>query len=360
LLADQLPDFPWDLLQPAAKLAANHPAGLIDLSVGTPVDSVAPEIQAAAAAALDAHAYPLTAGTSELIAAQKTWLTKVAAADATALGTIPTIGSKEAVALLPFLVGLSRNSKIAIPKLAYPTYAVGALAVGATVVLADKPAELTESVDFVWLNSPSNPTGNVLSKSELMSWIKYSRDTDTIVASDECYLTLGWDETPISILNTELTGGNYRNLIALHSLSKRSSLAGYRAAAISGDKEIVNSLLQVRKHLGLITPTPSQAAATAAWLDDAHALNQREVYQNRRTLMQQSFRSAGFEISHSAAGLYLWLTRDEDCWTSVNWLAERGVLVAPGIFYGEAGRKFIRAAMTETDAKINQLRDRLM
>lgn len=360
MLADHLPDFPWDLLQPAAKLAANHPAGLIDLSVGTPVDAVAPEIQAAAAAALDAHAYPLTAGTTALIAAQQTWLAKIAHADVTALGTIPTIGSKEAVALLPLLLGLTGNSKVAIPKLAYPTYAVGAQAVGATVVLADTPAELTESVDFVWLNSPSNPTGNVLTKAELMSWIEFARDTDTVVASDECYLTLGWDESPISILNTQLTGGNYRNLVALHSLSKRSSLAGYRAAAISGDKEIVSALLQARKHLGLITPTPSQAAATAAWLDEAHALKQREVYQNRRKVMQQAFRSAGFEISHSAAGLYLWLTRDEDCWTSVNWLAERGVLVAPGIFYGEAGAKFVRAAMTETDAKINQLRDRLM
>ena len=360
MLADQLPDFPWDLLQPAAKLAADHPAGLIDLSVGTPVDPVAPEIQAAASAALDAHAYPLTAGTNELISAQKTWLTNIAGADANKLATIPTIGSKEAVALLPLLLGLSAGSKVAIPTLAYPTYAVGAQAIGAEVVLADNPDQLNDAVDLVWLNSPSNPTGKVLTKSELVSWIEYAQDSNTPVASDECYLTLGWDEAPISILDTELTGGNYQNLIALHSLSKRSSLAGYRAAAISGDSKIIASLLQARKHLGLITPTPSQAAATAAWLDEAHAQQQRAVYQNRRSIMQQAFTAAGFEISHSGAGLYLWLTRNEDCWASVNWLAERGVLVAPGVFYGAAGAKFIRAAMTETDEKINQLVNRLM
>lgn len=360
MLADQLPDFPWDLLQPASKLAATHPSGLIDLSVGTPVDSVASEIQAAAAKALDAHAYPLTAGTAELISAQQTWLTKIAKANSENIGTIPTIGSKEAVALLPLLLGLNSSSKVAIPTLAYPTYAVGAQAVGASVILADTPEQLTEKVDLVWLNSPSNPTGKVLTETQLQNWINFARDTNTVVASDECYLTLGWDQIPISILNTKLTNGNYQNLIALHSLSKRSSLAGYRAAAISGDKRIVSSLLQARKHLGLITPTPSQAAATAAWLDEAHAAAQREVYQNRRIVMQKAFTSAGFKISESAAGLYLWLTRDQDCWESVNWLAQRGVLVAPGIFYGVAGEKFVRAAMTETDEKINQLSSRLM
>lgn len=360
MLADQLPDFPWDLLRAAAKLAAAHPAGLIDLSVGTPVDSVATEIQSAAAAALDAHSYPLTAGTSQLVAAQKTWLTNIAQADATNLASIPTIGSKEAVALLPLLLGLTKGATLAIPTLAYPTYAVGAQAVGANVVLADLPNQLTDSVDLVWLNSPSNPTGSVLTEAELKSWIEFARDTKTIVASDECYLTLGWDVKPVSILNHQLNDGNYEYLIALHSLSKRSSLAGYRAAAISGDQKLVSGILQARKHLGLITPTPSQAAATAAWLDEAHAKAQRTVYENRRKVMQQAFTAAGFEIVSSAAGLYLWLTRSEDCWQSVNWLAERGVLVAPGIFYGDAGAEFVRAAMTETDEKINQLAPRLM
>jgi succinyldiaminopimelate transaminase len=360
LLADKLPDFPWDLLQPAAKLASSHPAGLIDLSVGTPVDPVAPAIQAAAAAALDAHAYPLTAGTSALIAAQQSWLSDIAKADAKNLATIPTIGSKEAVALLPMLLGLDSSSSVAIPALAYPTYAVGAQAVGAKVVLADTAAELTQAVDLVWLNSPSNPTGNVLTAAELKAWITYARDTNTIVASDECYLTLGWDTQPISILDMKLTAGDYKNLIALHSLSKRSSLAGYRAAMISGDKKLVAAILLARKHLGLITPTPSQAAAAAAWLDEAGAQSQKQVYLNRRAVMQQAFVAAGFKISASAAGLYLWLTRDEDCWSSVNWLAERGVLVAPGVFYGAAGENYIRAAMTETDAKINQLASRLM
>jgi succinyldiaminopimelate transaminase len=360
LLANQLPDVPWDLLQPAAELAAAHPDGKIDLSIGTPVDSVDKLIQSAAQAALDAPGYPLTAGSKELVVAQQTWLTRITKADITQLATIPSVGSKEAVALLPFLLGLSKSSTVAIPSLAYPSYAVGAQAVSANVVLADSPDQLDQDVDLVWLNSPANPSGKVLTKNELTSWIDYSRDTKTLIASDECYLTLGWEQEPISILNTELTAGNYTNLIALHSLSKRSSLAGYRAAAISGDKKVISALLQARKHLGLLMPTPSQAAATAAWLDEEHAMRQREIYTRRRKVMQQAFTSAGFKIEESGAGLYLWLTRGEDCWRSVNWLAERGVLVAPGSFYGVAGERFVRAALTEKDEKIAKLANRLM
>ncbi|MBM3690456.1 MAG: succinyldiaminopimelate transaminase [Actinobacteria bacterium] len=360
MLASNLPDVPWDLLQPAADLAAAHPDGKIDLSIGTPVDSVAQVIQSAAAAALNAPGYPLTAGSKELVCAQETWLAKVAGADVSQLSTIPSVGSKEAVALLPFLLGLDASSTVAIPTLAYPSYAVGAQAVKAKVVLADLPNQLAEKVDLVWLNSPANPSGKVLTKSELTSWIEFSRDTNTLIASDECYLTLGWEVKPTSILTTELTNGRYQNLIALHSLSKRSSLAGYRAAAISGDKTIIAALLQARKHLGLLMPTPSQAAATAAWLDEGHALAQREVYLQRRQVMQNAFTSAGFRIEESGAGLYLWLTRDEDCWQSVNWLAERGVLVAPGSFYGTAGNSFIRAALTETDERIAKLANRLV
>ena len=357
MLADQLPDFPWDLLQPAAKLAANHPAGLIDLSVGTPVDAVAPEIQAAAAAALDAHAYPLTAGTAALIAAQQTWLAKIANADATALGTIPTIGSKEAVALLPLLLGLTSNSKVAIPKLAYPTYAVGAQAVGATVVLADTPAELTESVDFVWLNSPSNPTGRVHSDVEIEAVINWSRKYGVLVASDECYLPFPDGKSGKSLLS--LNQGDNTGFIALHSLSKRSNLAGYRAAFAIGDRLIIKRLLEIRKHVGLMVPLPVQRAMTVALQDEGHVRTQAERYRSRRRVLSQVLREAKFDIEHSESGLYIWCTRGERGWDSVAWFADLGIIVTPGSFYGESGTNHVRIALTATDAQIEEAASRI-
>lgn len=366
MLSDRLPDFPWDLLEPIAKIARSHPAGLIDLSVGTPVDSVAEVITKAASLNLDAHAYGLSAGSKGLIEAQTNWLIKTTGVVEGNFNTIASIGSKEAVSLMPLLLGLGSNSVVVIPEIAYPTYEVGAKVVQAEVIRADHPDLVSaKKVDLVWLNSPGNPTGAIADIETLKAWIMFARKHNAVVVCDECYLTLDWEasasgQPPVSILDKRINNGDLSNILALHSLSKRSSMAGYRAAAISGSKPLIEKILLARKHLGLISSSVTQAASVAAWGDEDHAETQKQIYAKRRATMQAAFLSAGFEIKESSAGLYLWMTRNEDGWESAAWLAQFGILVAPGSFYGPKGKNFIRAALTETDERINQISERLM
>ena len=204
----------------------------------------------------------------------------------------------------------------------------------------------------MWVNSPSNPTGKVLPVEHLAKVVAWARERDAIVVSDECYLELAWDATPVSILDERVCGGSFDNLLAVHSLSKRSNLAGYRAGLVLGDGRITASLLEARKHLGLMVPGPVQAAATAALQDDLHVAEQRHRYARRRDHLLSALLDAGFTIEHSEAGLYLWASRGESCWDTVAWLAERGILVAPGEFYGAAGASHVRVALTATDERI--------
>ncbi|MFZ1179857.1 MAG: aminotransferase class I/II-fold pyridoxal phosphate-dependent enzyme, partial [Mycobacterium sp.] len=170
--------------------------------------------------------------------------------------------------------------------------------------------------------------------------------------SDECYLGLGWDAQPLSILHPSVCDGDHTGLLAIHSLSKSSSLAGYRAGFVAGDRDLVAELLAVRKHAGMMVPTPVQAAMVVALDDDAHEQLQRERYERRRAALLPALRSAGFAVDYSEAGLYLWATRDEPCRDSVTWLATRGILVAPGDFYGPGGAQHVRTALTATDERI--------
>ena len=249
---------------------------------------------------------------------------------------------------------------VVIPEIAYPTYEVGALMAGATVVRADGLTALgPERPAMIWLNSPSNPTGRVLSTEHLAKVVKWARARGTVVVSDECYIDLGWDSTPVSILHREVCGGNFTGLLAVHSLSKRSNMAGYRAGFISGDPALVGSLLALRRHLGLIVPAPIQAAAAAALDDDGHVMAQRARYGERRLKLMEAFDDAGFTVGNSEAGLYLWCTRGEPAMTSVQWLAQRGILTAPGTFYGPGGAQHIRVALTATDERIDSAVARL-
>ncbi|MEO3743756.1 succinyldiaminopimelate transaminase [Plantactinospora sp. B5E13] len=356
-----MPDFPWDLLEPAKALAGRHPDGIVDLSVGTPVDPVPELIRAALAAASDTPGYPLTAGSPALRAALTGWVARACGADPETVGVLPTIGSKELVAWLPTLLGIGPGDVVVIPRVCYPTYEVGARLAGAEVVRADSLTALGPDprVRLIWVNSPSNPTGRVLPPAHLRKIVEWARERDVVVASDECYLSLGWEESPTSVLSAEVAGGDYTNLLAVHSLSKRSNLAGYRAGFVAGDRDLVGELLAVRKHAGMILPAPVQAAMVAALGDEEHVAEQRVRYATRRAVLRGALTKAGFELAHSEAGLYLWATRDEDCWTTVNWLAERGILVAPGDFYGPAGNRHVRVALTATDERVAAAADRL-
>lgn len=357
--ARSLPDFPWDKLVPFGQRARAHPGGLVDLSVGTPVDPTPLLAQQALANAADAPGYPLTMGTQAVRTAAAGWLTRrLGAAEGTAV--LPTVGSKELVALLPSLLGLGAGDIVALPELAYPTYAVGALIAGATPLATDSLTAIGPArVRMIWVNSPSNPTGRVLPAGHLKKIVDWGRERDVLVVSDECYTEFGWDAEPVSMLHPDVCGGSHDGLLTVHSLSKRSNLAGYRAGFVAGDEAVVKQLLEIRKHAGLIVPAPVQAAMVACLDDDTHVAEQRKRYAARRETVRAALQTAGFRIENSEAGLYLWATRDEDCWTTVGALADVGVLVAPGEFYGTAGARYVRVALTATDERIEQMPERL-
>ncbi|MGQ0632291.1 MAG: succinyldiaminopimelate transaminase [Sporichthyaceae bacterium] len=352
-----LPDFPWDRLTPVKDraIAAAGADGLVDLSVGTPVDPSPALIQAALSAASDAPGYPLTAGTPALRTAIATFLaSRFGARDLTPEATLPLIGSKEFVAWLPTLLGLGIGDDVVHPELAYPTYDVGARLAGARPLPCEDPDSLAEParVRLVWINSPANPSGRVLDPDRLRGWVSWSREHGVPLVSDECYAEFGWDTDPVSVLHPDICGGSHSGLLAVHSMSKRSNLAGYRGAFVAGDAGLVQTLLEVRKHAGMIVPAPVQAAMIAALSDGAHVAEQRERYRARRAVLGSALAGAGLRIEHSEAGLYLWVTRDEDCWSTAAALADRGILVAPGDFYGVAGARHVRVALTATDERI--------
>ncbi|MDF5755442.1 succinyldiaminopimelate transaminase [Spongiactinospora sp. TRM90649] len=355
-----LPDFPWDRLAPYKEQAAAHPGGLVDLSVGTPVDPVPGVVREALAAASDSPGYPLTYGTARLREAAAGWLRRNHQVVVDPAAVLPTIGSKELVAWLPTLLGVRAGQRVVFPELAYPTYDVGARLAGAEPFATDGLLALgPEPVPLVWVNSPSNPTGRVLPAEHLRKVVSWARERGAVVASDECYIELGWEDRPVSILHPDVCGGSHEGLLAVHSLSKRSNLAGYRAAFVAGDPALVKRLLEVRKHAGMIVPQPVQAAMTAALDDDAHVAEQRERYAARRAALRPVLDAAGWEIEHSEAGLYLWAGNGENCWDQVGELASRGILVAPGDFYGPTGSRHIRVAITATDERIDAAVSRL-
>ncbi|PPK98813.1 succinyldiaminopimelate transaminase [Kineococcus xinjiangensis] len=331
--------------------------------MGTPVDPTPEVVAEALRAASDAPGYPQTWGTPELRTAVAAWFARrrgVPGLDPD--GVLPTVGSKELVAWLPTLLGLGPGDLVAHPRIAYPTYDVGARLAGARPVVVDSVDDLERAaaegpVRLLWLNSPSNPTGRVLDVAEMAALVTAARSHGAVVASDECYAELSWagaaEPSPVpSVLDPRVSGGDLDGLLAVYSLSKQSNLAGYRAAFAAGDPVLVRELLQVRKHAGMIVPAPVQAALTAALADDAHVSAQRERYRSRRAVLLEALGRAGFRIDDSAAGLYLWATRDEASAESVAWFAERGVLVAPGSFYGPAGARHVRMALTATDERV--------
>ncbi|WP_313817797.1 succinyldiaminopimelate transaminase [Citricoccus sp.] len=399
-----LPEYPWESLAPYRATAAAHPGGIADLSIGTPVDSTPALVQDALAAAADAHGYPTTQGTAELREAVVAWFARrrgVPGLDPQAV--IPTVGSKEFIAWLPLLLGLGPGDVVVRPSVAYPTYDIGALLVGATAVAADSLEELDAAtrarVRLVWTNSPANPTGKVASVEELRAVVAQAREVGAVVAGDECYAELGWGTwdrgdgvgredrvgggnqqdgltaTVPCILSPEVSGGDHTNLLSVYSLSKQSNLAGYRAAFAAGDAALVSTLVNSRKHAGMIVPMPVQAAMTAALGDDAHVQEQKDRYRARRALLKDALEAAGLVVDHSEAGLYLWTrdgrrTRDglgavtgapteQDSWNLVGELAESGILVGPGTFYGSAGNGYVRVALTATDDAVARAADRL-
>lgn len=361
LLSASLPDFPWDTIAGARATAAAHPDGIIDLSVGTPVDPVDPLIRDALSAASGFPGYPTTAGTAELRAA-------AAGALARRYGTVglddgqilPVIGTKEAIAGICSTLRLGSGDGVVIPQVAYPTYEVSAILAGAQALRADESGTAPGAEPaLVFLNSPSNPTGAVMGVAQMRAAVAWARERGAVVVSDECYLGLAWEAQPVSVLDPRVCDGDLTGLIAVHSLSKISNLASYRAGFFAGDADLIAELLTVRKHAGLMVPFPVQAAMTAALTDDRHVQEQEQRYRVRRDVLAPAVVKAGLRIDHSEAGLYLWATRDEDARVTHHWLAQRGILTAPGDFYGPAGATHVRIALTASDEQIAQAARRL-
>jgi succinyldiaminopimelate transaminase len=355
-LSSELPDFPWDSLSGAKQVASSHPDGLVDLSVGTPVDEVAPSIQLALAESAAAPGYPQTVGTPELRRAIVEALAR--RFGVTGVGedaVLPVVGTKEAIAWLPFLLGVMPGQTVVIPELAYPTYEVGARLAGARAVRSDSLLKLgPETPTLVFINSPANPHGKVLGIDHLRKIVEFARERDVVVVSDECYLGLGWSEedAPVSILDPRVSDGDHTNLIAVHSLSKTSNLASYRSGFLVGDRGLIAELLSVRKNAGLMMPGPVQAATVAALEDDGQEILQKERYRKRRELLSAAVETAGLRIDDSDGGLYLWATEGRPCRDTVDRLARLGILVAPGDFYGPGGAEHVRIGLTATDMQI--------
>ena len=239
---------------------------------------------------------------------------------------LPVIGTKEFIAGLPTVLGCGPADTVVYPELAYPTYGIGALLAGARAVAADGLVSLgPERVRLVWVNSPANPTGRVLSASHLAKMAGWARERGAVLASDECYIDLGFGTRAVSVLHPDACGGSHEGLLAVHSLSKRSNLAGYRAGFVTGDPALVSQLLEIRRHAGMMVPAPVQAAMTAALDDDEHAARQQDRYAARRALLRGALEQAGWRIDHSQAGLYLWASHPGyDGWGSVAALAGAG------------------------------------
>lgn len=366
-----LPDYPWEAMAPYLAAAAGHPGGVVNLSIGTPVDPTPALVQEALRRAADAPGYPTVHGTQGLREAISDWFTRRRGADVDPRDIMPTVGSKELVAWLPFLLGLKPGDVVVRPTVAYPTYDIGATFAGAEHIAADDLDELdagTRSrVRLIWVNSPGNPTGSVRDAASLRKIVDQARELGAVVASDECYAELGWDEWDVqqggeavpSILDTRVSGGSPEGLLAVYSLSKQSNLAGYRAAFVAGDSAIMANLVNSRKHAGMIVPYPVQEAMRVAIGDDAHVQAQKDIYRSRRERLIPALKAFGLEIHESKAGLYLWCTACEPTWDTVGRLAERGIVVGPGVFYGDAGNGFIRVALTGADGRIDSAVQRL-
>lgn len=368
--------YPWDTLAPYTARARAHPRGLVDLSIGTPVDPTPTVVRDALAAASDAPGYPTTHGTPALREAVAAWFARRrGVVDLDPDAVLPTVGSKELVGLLPSLLRLGPGDVVVHPETAYPTYDVGARLAGATPLATDDVDAWAgrRDVRLVWVNSPSNPTGRVLDADHLARVVAAAREIGAVVASDECYAELAWaapyaTEGVPSLLDAGVSGGSHEGLLVTYSLSKQSNVAGYRAAFVAGDPRLVADLLATRKHLGMIVPAPVQAAMVAALTDDAHVAAQREVYGRRREVLLASLRGAGLEVDHSEAGLYLWSrpvagpagpAEPADCWRTVSALADLGILVGPGAFYGRAGAGHVRVALTASDERVHEAAARL-
>ena len=348
----RLVEYPWRGLDRFREIASSHPEGLIDLSIGSPIDPTPQPIRDSLSQASNSPGYPRTAGTAELKSAVVDWFARRRGIpNLDSQQVLPTVGSKEFISLLPLFLGLSERDAVVQPSVAYTAYGVGAKLVGCELVSSDDPSEWPGNTKLIWINSPSNPTGSVLTANHLRAAVERARGLGAVVVNDECYAELAWEEpwrsdgVP-SILDPSVIQGDFRSVLAIYSLSKVANLAGYRLGLVAGDPNLISDLLNTRMHAGLMMPGPMQSAMTAALKVDDYLPAVLASYGERRELLSQAFVRAGFQVESSEAGLYLWLRSPYSCWEAIARLAAVGVLVAPGEFYSPAAGNHLRVALT--------------
>jgi succinyldiaminopimelate transaminase len=373
------PPYPYDRLDELKPLADQHDGGLVDLSIGTPVDPPTPAVLAALGGSDTERGYPPSIGTPELREAAVRWCTDRLGVQLDAAGEVAaTIGSKEFVAGLPHWLRLRTPERdtVLFPEISYPSYAMGAELAGcrAVPVPADEHWSIrldaisdadAERALVLWVNTPGNPAGGL---DDLAAAARWGRERGVPVFSDECYAEFTWDGPPRTILtptSAVTTGSGVRaevdGVVAVHSLSKRSNLAGVRVGFYAGDPELVHYLREVRKHAGFMVPGPAQAAAVAALADQVHVAEQRERYRNRLQRLARIVGRFGPEPALPRGGFYLWAAApDGDAWAFTRTLlAEAGILVSPGEFYGSAAADRVRVAAVLTDDALDMVESRL-
>ncbi len=360
------PPYPYDRLDPIKALANEHDGGVIDLSIGTPCDPPPAAVLHALAHSNTERGYPASVGSPAFREAAASWLNRIAGTDLDAANVKATIGSKEVVAGMPHWLKLRRPDldTVLYPAISYPSYAMGARLANCRAVpvpvdadwqidlSAIDPADAARAL-CLWVNTPGNPAGGMDDLEAAAAW---GRANHVPVFSDECYIEFTWDGPPRSILQHGLDG-----VVAVHSLSKRSNLAGARAGFLAGDPDLVHYLGEVRKHAGFLPPGPVQAAAVAAFNDQAHVAEQADRYRHRLELGRKMLATIGIDAPMPKGGFYLWAPApDGDAWALTERLAKQaGMLVSPGEFYGPEGAGHVRVAMVQPDDKLALAASRL-
>ncbi|MGH1489675.1 MAG: pyridoxal phosphate-dependent aminotransferase [Acidimicrobiales bacterium] len=353
------PPYPYDRLDELKAIADAHDGGLVDLSIGTPFDPPPASVIKAMAESNTERTYPPSIGTPAFREAAAGWLNRLVGSDVGPGDIRATIGSKEFVAGLPHWLKLRTPDRdtVLYPAIAYPSYEMGATLAGCRAVpvpvtkewqidlSAIDPADAARAL-CLWVNTPGNPAGGL---DDLAAAYRWGQDNDVLVVSDECYAAFTWSGEPQSIVSHGMDG-----VLAVHSLSKRSNLAGARSGFYVGDPELIHYLGELRKHAGFMQPGPVQAAAVAAFGDESHVDVQREIYRRRLELMQRITAMLDSEAEMPGGGFYLWAPApDGDAWAFARRLAtEAGVLVSPGEFYGKQGAGHVRIALVQPDDRL--------
>jgi len=371
-VAFQLPPYPYDRVAALGKLAEALPGGVVDCSIGTPCDAPPPGVIEALSSSGSERGYPASAGSPALIGAAAAWLERRFGLPAVPAGSVAAcVGTKELVASVPHVLRLRQPERdtVLYPAVSYPTYAMGAALAGCRAVPVpprpgrpgglDLSAIAESDADralVLWSNSPSNPTGGL---GDLAAEAAWGRARGVPVFSDECYAEFTWVGPPRTVLQHGSDG-----VVAVHSLSKRSNLAGVRVGFFAGDPELVEFLRSVRRHAGLMVPGPAQAAGAVALSDDEHVEAQRGRYLQRLTFMAEVLGRAGCPVALPEGGFYLWVpvpSQWPDAWSMAEDLARRGgILVSPGDLYGHDGAGFVRVAVVQPMDRLELVADRLL